>query len=329
MALDIIESKLFKPRKPQKQKSIPKYKVNIEFVNKALDFINLPQILRSKNIKNNSPLLMEETDVPMVVYSLSQTIRSKVFNYKKFVSNLDLDLFSRNTKSIPCHCREYDKIFIDPNCKHVLTGNLNIIKNNKLRKLFSKGPKYREPENIDWNLAKIVIEASLDSYIEHLASIKGVSPPYFDNWKHTVLENIDSKVDYFSPRIRKGKNVRVLDNADVKNELKTLRNNFILVPIDKASNNIALICKQHYATLIKNELGYSARVSRHTNQSTAYAEVHNTSSSEIINKHADELPLYGLEVEEELRFIPVMYLSPKFHKDPIGSRCIIASKRPA
>ena len=78
MALDIIESKLFKPRKPQKQKSIPKYKVNIEFVNKALDFINLPPIIRSKNIKDHSPFLMEETDVPMVVY---QTIRSKVFNF--------------------------------------------------------------------------------------------------------------------------------------------------------------------------------------------------------------------------------------------------------
>jgi hypothetical protein len=36
--------------------------------------------------------------------------------------------------------------------------------------------------------------------------------------------------------------------------------------------------------------------------------------------------LFGLTVEEEIRFIPVLYLSPKFHKNPIASRAIIASK---
>ena len=300
LALDIIESKLYKPPKPMKKKSIPKYKLNIEFVSKALNFINLPQILRSTNVKENSPILMEETDVPMVVYSLSQTIRSKVLNYKKFVCNLDLESFSRNIKSIPCHCSEYDNSFIDPNCKHVLTGDLNIIKNNKLRKLLSKGPKYREPDSINWNLAKIVIDASLDSYIEHLAKIKGVSRPYFSNWKHTILENVDSKVTYFSPRIRKRETVSVLDDISVKNELKTLRNNFILVPIDKASNNVSLICKQHYATLIKTEVGYSARATRQSDKFLAYEEVSNTCPADIIDKHSNDLPLFGLTVEEEI-----------------------------
>ena len=85
-------------------------------------------------------------------------------------------------------------MFIDSNAKHVLTGNLNIIKNNKLRKLLSKGPKYREPAKIDWKLAMMVIEEALDSFIEHLANIKGVTPEYFGNWKHTILECVDSKI---------------------------------------------------------------------------------------------------------------------------------------
>ena len=36
--------------------------------------------------------------------------------------------------------------------KHILTGNLNIIKNQQLRKLISKGPKYRETESISWKI---------------------------------------------------------------------------------------------------------------------------------------------------------------------------------
>ena len=40
--------------------------------------------------------------------------------------------------------------FLNNERGHVLTGSLKIIQNNKLRKLFSKGPKYREPEQIYW-----------------------------------------------------------------------------------------------------------------------------------------------------------------------------------
>ena len=119
---------MYKPPQPKAVKSIPKYKITLPFVNKALDYINLPQILRSEEIKSNIPNLMEVLDIPMIVYCLKPPIRSKVFNYKKFVKNLDLNSFSLNQSSIPCHCSEYDNSFMDPNAKHVLTGDLKIIK---------------------------------------------------------------------------------------------------------------------------------------------------------------------------------------------------------
>ena len=50
------------------------------------------------------------------------------------------------------------------------------------------------------------------------------------------------------------------------------------------------------------------------------------SITEIIDKHVADLPVYGLTVEEELRSLPVLYLSAKFHKNPVSSRTIIASK---
>ena len=43
---------------------------------------------------------------------------------------------------------EYDKLFLNSDREHILTSNLQIIKNNKLRKIISKGPKYREPEKL-------------------------------------------------------------------------------------------------------------------------------------------------------------------------------------
>ena len=92
------------------------------------------------------PPVMEEKDIPMVVYSLSQPIRSQILNYKKFVKKeLDLEKFSQDPKSITCICKNYSRKFFNEDRGHVLTGNLQIIQNNKLRKIFTKGPKFREP----------------------------------------------------------------------------------------------------------------------------------------------------------------------------------------
>ena len=110
-----------------------------------MDFINLPKLLRSHESHSNMPPVMEAKDIPMVVYSLAQPICSQILNYKKFVKKeLDLEKFSQDPKSITCNCKNYSRKFINEDRGHVLTGNLQIIQNNKLRKIFTKGPKFRE-----------------------------------------------------------------------------------------------------------------------------------------------------------------------------------------
>ena len=74
LALDIIESKMYKPPPDIKNKSVPKYKVNINFSSKALDFINLPRILRSKESQDHLPIQVGQTNIPMVMYSLTKAI---------------------------------------------------------------------------------------------------------------------------------------------------------------------------------------------------------------------------------------------------------------
>ena len=85
---------------------------------------------------------------------MAQPIRSKTLNYKKFVKELDLHRFKEDNETIKCNCQKYSVDFVNPESHHVLTGNLKIVKNNKLGKLLSKGPKYREPVEIKWEDAK-------------------------------------------------------------------------------------------------------------------------------------------------------------------------------
>ena len=74
-------------------------------------------------------------------------IPTMVFNLNMFVNNLDLGLFLTNPDSLSCKCNKSP--FVDRYRKHIMTGDLGIIRNNVLRKLFIKRPKYREVRPIN------------------------------------------------------------------------------------------------------------------------------------------------------------------------------------
>ena len=72
-------------------------------------------------------------------------IRSKILNYKEVVNSICGDervFFCLNTDQ--CNCADFS--LYDPHQKHIIIGDLRIIKNNKLKKLLTKGPNYRESE---------------------------------------------------------------------------------------------------------------------------------------------------------------------------------------
>ena len=65
-----------------------------------------------------------------VTFKYSNTIRSKVTN-KVAV-----------TEDIQCACKDYQE-FIDDYHGHIITGNLNIIKNEDVKRILIKGLNYR------------------------------------------------------------------------------------------------------------------------------------------------------------------------------------------
>ena len=48
--------------------------------------------------------------------------------------------------------------------------------------------------------------------------------------------------------------VEVLRQADVIEAMENLHKNYVLVPIDKASNNVAIVCKKFYVQVILKEI---------------------------------------------------------------------------
>ena len=79
--------------------------------------------------------------------------QGKTLNYKHAVESIELDeQQSLNDDIYPCNCKNSE--LCDPGQFHIVTGNLSHIKNQKLRRHFTKGPNFREPQSLNYSRCK-------------------------------------------------------------------------------------------------------------------------------------------------------------------------------
>ena len=65
--------------------------IKIQFVNKGIEFINVPSILKGKSVISSIPTYFENKESPIICYKYIKPIRSTVFNYNKLVTELDIE----------------------------------------------------------------------------------------------------------------------------------------------------------------------------------------------------------------------------------------------
>ena len=94
--LDLIDSKLYKPKPTKSKKSPPTNICRIFYSSKAIERINLPNILHDPSIQKTIPSIAKKFETLTVIFKLSQTIGSKIFNFNKFVRNLNVEEFLKN-----------------------------------------------------------------------------------------------------------------------------------------------------------------------------------------------------------------------------------------
>ena len=319
LILDTFFTKIFKEQPPKKPKLRPKYILPLYFENKGLQFLRVNSILHDEDVKSKLPDQFRDDDSPAVVYSLSSTIRNKILNYKDTVSNIDInDKETYGTGLHSCNCSSSE--FVDQHHAHVLTGDLRIIENVHLRQLIQKGPNYREPKPVNWKKCRDTVQSGLDTCAEKMVHGKDIPAEHMNPWKNEILKKVDAKIQTLKLRVRPKKTKQVLKRPDVVEYLKQLHKTYVFVPIDKAGNNIAIICKRYYVEVILKEIGQIG------NGNSTYEK-----SSKTVEDVVEDNVVYserlGLEVEDEEKDLPSMYWIPKMHKDPPGARFIIASKQ--
>jgi len=100
--LDVAHHRLYKPiltnsYTPEKRKIW-----NLHFANKGLDAINIANIFHHKSVQANVPVYFKQQVAPIISYTYTSTIGSKIFIHRKTFQHLNID-DSRLTPPV-CSC---------------------------------------------------------------------------------------------------------------------------------------------------------------------------------------------------------------------------------
>ena len=290
---------------------------NIPFLYNAIDKVGVEGLLGCKNVKAHLPNNARNVSV-RTTFSYGPTIGRKIFNYNKTLNNLkENDLLIDS-----CDCRESFSAFLYEPHGHVHTGNLDIISNTKLRDVMSKGAKFRLTPSISKSKILASLKVSIEKLKKKLASRCKLKEINFDMWFDVLWKLIKKRCDILTPDILNSNDI--FEDDAVNSYLNGLYERFVIVPVDKACNNFAIICKNFYFQVLKNELGIGKNEFIIGNEVYQYV---NKTTSQFFDEQIKENLELGNILKEEDKYIPALYWTSKQHKDPYKFRFIAGASR--
>ena len=130
-----------------------------------------------------------------------------------------------------------------PTAGHIITGNLKIIPDSRIRNIISKGPKYRFPSNIDFNKCREEITAALNEFGNRWCKREYVEHKALDECKLSILKLVNRRISFYSQNTKLN-----LLPPKPKTGLRHLKlgiqefyTKYVLAPADKAANNVVVV----------------------------------------------------------------------------------------
>ena len=297
--------------------------INIHFVNKGIEMVNLSRIFHLSEVKNALPFRSNkdrQMHIPTVSYTYPPPIRSKILNYKETLKEFGAEATQSDDifPSFECNTSPFKDLYHG----HVITGDLSLIKNERLRKLISKGTGYRENIPINWIETEKQIFIALDTLIKTISEREHIAIEKFREFKIKVKDKVKIEVNLNKQRYKRAKNaVPVLKDPGAAKELKRLHNEYVLTSVDKASKNVGIICKRFYLESIYKEL-------HNIDPNNQIYQLRDIDPERAIREHhvfSKSIGMKDIDLEG-FNELPFIYFTPKFHKNPIKFRPIVASR---
>lgn len=269
----------------------------VNFQHKAYDNINFSNIFRI----NQASFPLGSLCRIKTVFKYSRNLKQIICNYNQNSKNINL---IDNDNDCHCHLERF-KPFVDHHHQHIITGNLDIIENIKLKNIMSKGSKFRPHIKINISNFVSTFIKDLDVFCLKLAFKYNSPIESFKEWKINTINSFKSSLKniYF------GNVSDYIIDFNLKKEIQALRKMFVVTTVDKADNNFAFICKKYYKYLLMNE--------------------YNISGNFVLEKSKDNVikkcilaHLKKLKLKHDNFNFPYLFITVKFHKNPVNFRFV-------
>ena len=134
-------------------------------------------------------------------------------------------------------------------------------------------------------------------------------------WKLSIFNIVDKRIKFYSQNTNFLPPKPKSSFRHLKQGIQEFHRKFVLVPADKAANNVVVVCRLHYINTLKQEL----------NGTKAYEETFIDEKS-VVYSHSNEIPNnFAVDVKERQDRLPTMYWLPKLHKRQYKVRFIANS----
>lgn len=303
-------------KNPHQKKTTTMY-LTIPYIHKTIENINLNGLMNESEVRSFLPNSAKKFKI-CVSYSYGPPIGGKLFNYNKTLKEITPQNLSQY---FVCDCLEKYKDFIYKPHGHVHTGDLEIISNTNLRNIMKKGAKFREVPVFSKRKLLAAIHQGIDSFAVKLALRCDRPMASFERWLNIIHKKVDEKCKYLNYKHSFAN--QVTNNPEVKKYIAELQSRFVIVPVDKAANNFAIICKSFYIQTLCNELGV---IDKKVQGNSVY-KPSDKSTSQVFDMHRSTLKQFNIRLTTENCHIPFLYWTSKQHKSPYKFRFIAGARK--
>ena len=101
---------------------------------------------------------------------------------------------------------------------------------------------YREKQPFNKDMAIKSINEAIDNFIITISEANKIPANVFYGWKKIIQTNVKSMLEPYNDHLTK----KVFNNTINMQDIIEIHKRFVITPVDKASNNIGIICKFFY-----------------------------------------------------------------------------------
>ena len=294
------------------RKMKPEIPLHIDFSHQIFNDVNVKSILGNTDVRSLLPGSLADKFSIKLVFKFNKTIGSKILNYNECLRGVGVMNYD-DIVQMSCDCQSSP--FRNEIFGHVVTGNLNIIENEKLRELCTYGAKFRENPFLNIDSIKKGVLKSFDNLKTRVARKFSVHVSALKKWRNSFLNIFNAKLMACS--VRKKYRLPTLSNISSKNELARLKDKYIITVVDKAANNFSFMCKKFYFLKLASELG----MDNNSPGNDTYIHI-SRSEDEVVTEIRQDLSKFRIVPDNSESKLALLYQTPKFHKDPPKMRYI-------